>query len=81
MERAESVPKIVYWGKPRRGIMLRERDWAEVALLMLMLTDDDNDGGGDAPTTRCLGVLNDGFLGAMDDEIVETEARRTVDEY
>ena len=60
--------------------MLRERDWAKVALLMLMLTDDDNDGG-DAPTTRCLGVLNDGFLGAMDDEIVETEARRTVDEY
>lgn len=40
--------------------------------------DDDDDG--DAPTTRCLGVLNDEFFEATDDEIVEAEARRTVDE-
>lgn len=66
MERAESGPKIVYCGKPRRGMaMLNERDCVEVALLSTLLM-----GSGDF----------DLFFVAFDDTRVDAEARRIVEE-
>lgn len=72
MESAESGPKIVYWGKPRRGMaMLRERDWIDdVALLK---------GSGD--NMPCFCVLWIRLFVALDDASVDADARRTVDDW
>lgn len=45
--RADSGPKIVYWGKPRRGMppmpmLERERRVLLLALLLLIVVDDDD---------------------------------------